>query len=279
MIAISKIILSKLDKKSYLCVLLVIIFLKYIMKSTKFIAFAAAALALASCAQAPKVDAPAPSSSEVDSVSYLMGVNFGYFIKANNFADRLSDINMIQVKKGMQDFINATGNMGSEEFNASFKISPDMMNEVFNNFIAKRTEYKAAVNAAEGKAYLEKIAKKDGIIKTESGLLYQIIEDGNEVKAAATDTVWCQYKGTLIDGSEFDSADSDVQFTLDRVIPAWTEGMQLVGEGGHIILYVPSELGYGERGAGPKIGPNSTLIFDVTISKVGKKAVEEKTEE
>ena len=249
------------------------------MKSTKFIAFAAAALALASCAQAPKVDAPAPSSSEVDSVSYLMGVNFGYFIKANNFADRLSDINMIQVKKGMQDFINATGNMGSEEFNASFKISPDMMNEVFNNFIAKRTEYKAAVNAAEGKAYLEKIAQKDGIIKTESGLLYQIIEDGNEVKAAATDTVWCQYKGTLIDGSEFDSADSDVQFTLDRVIPAWTEGMQLVGEGGHIILYVPSELGYGERGAGPKIGPNSTLIFDVTISKVGKKAVEEKTEE
>lgn len=258
---------------------MVIIFLKYIMKSTKFIAFAATALALASCAQAPKVDAPAPSSSEVDSVSYLMGVNFGYFIKANNFADRLSDINMIQVKKGMQDFINATGNMGSEEFNASFKISPDMMNEVFNNFIAKRTEYKAAVNAAEGKAYLEKIAKKDGIIKTESGLLYQIIEDGNEVKAAATDTVWCQYKGTLIDGSEFDSADSDVQFTLDRVIPAWTEGMQLVGEGGHIILYVPSELGYGERGAGPKIGPNSTLIFDVTISKVGKKAVEEKTEE
>lgn len=245
------------------------------MKSVKFIAIASAVLALASCASAPKVDAPAPTKGEVDSVSYLMGINFGYFIKANNFADQLSDINMAEVKKGMMDFMNAEGNMGSEEFNASFKINPDEMNELFNNYITKRNAYKAAVNVAEGVAFLEKMAKKDGVVKTESGLLYEIIEDGNDVKAGPADTVWCSYKGTLIDGSEFDSSESDVQFTLDRVIAGWTEGMQLIGEGGHIILYVPAELGYGERGAGPKIGPNSTLVFDVTISKVGKKPVAE----
>lgn len=248
------------------------------MKSVKFIAIAATALVMASCSNAPKVDAPAPTKGMVDSVSYLMGINFGYFIKANNFADQLSDLNMAEIKKGMIDFLKAEGNMGSEEFNASFEINPDMMNEVFGNYISTRNAYTAAQNTAKGAAFLEKIAKKDGIIKTESGLLYEIIEDGNDVKASAVDTVWCSYKGTLIDGTEFDSSDSDVQFTLDRVIPGWTEGMQLIGEGGHIILYVPADLAYGERGAGPKIGPNSTLIFDVTISKVGKKPAQEVAE-
>lgn len=248
------------------------------MKSLKFIAIAAAAAAmLASCNTTPKVDAPLPTNAEIDSVSYLIGVNFGYFIKANNFADKLSELDMAQIKKGMQDFINAEGQPGSEEFNACFKINPDSMNEAFNEYITKRNNYVAAVNKAEGEAYLEKVFKNGKAQKTESGLLYEIIEDGNDVKAAETDTVWVHYTGTLIDGTEFDKSNRDgepVRFTLDRVIKGWTEGMQLVGEGGKIKLYVPADLAYGERATG-SIKPNSTLIFDVDVVKVGKKPVAE----
>ncbi len=247
------------------------------MKTLKIFALAAFASAmLASCNVAPKVDAELPSSSEIDSVSYLIGVNFGYFIKANNFGDKLSDLNMAQIKKGMNDFINAEGQQGSEEFNASFKINPDMMNEVFNNYITKRNNYVAAVNKAEGEKFLEKLYKKGGVQKTESGLHYEILEDGDEVHAAEADTVWCHYTGTLIDGTKFDGSDPErdpVRFTLDRVIKGWTEGMQLVGQGGKIKLYVPAELAYGERAMGT-IKPNSTLIFDVEVVKVGKKPVE-----
>lgn len=248
------------------------------MKAFKFIAIAAVIAMAASCNNAPKVDVEQPTGAEIDSVSYLIGVNFGYFIKANNFADKLSDLNMAQLKKGMMDFINAKGSMGSEEFNACFKINPDSMNDVFNTYVTKRNEYTAAVNLAEGQAFLEKLYNKGGIEKTESGLLYEILEDGNDVKAGPEDTVWVYYTGTLIDGTKFDGTDPEsepVRFTLDRVIKGWTEGMQLVGEGGKIKLYIPSELAYGERPMGANIKANSTLIFDVEITKVGKKPVEE----
>ena len=252
------------------------------MKTIKILAISAMAVAMmASCKNAPKVDVPVPTGSEIDSVSYLIGVNFGYFIKANNFAEDLGDLNFSQIKKGMSDFIAAQGQMGSEEFNANFKISPDKMNEVFNNFITKRNQYVAAVNLKEGQDFLEKLYNEGGIEKTESGLLYQILEDGDDVKAGPADTVWCHYTGTLIDGTKFDGTEPDgepARFTLDRVIKGWTEGMQLVGQGGKIKLYIPAELAYGERPMGGTIKPNSTLIFDVEITKVGKKPVAETAE-
>lgn len=252
------------------------------MKTIKILAISALAVAMmASCKNAPKVDAPLPTSAEIDSVSYLIGVNFGYFIKANNFAEELGDLNFSQIKKGMSDFIAAQGQMGSEEFNEGFKISPDKMNEVFNNFITKRNQYVSAVNLKEGQDFLEKLYNEGGIEKTESGLLYQILEDGDDVKAGPADTVWCHYTGTLIDGTKFDGTEPDgepARFTLDRVIKGWTEGMQLVGQGGKIKLYIPADLAYGERPMGNTIKPNSTLIFDVEITKVGKKPVEETAE-
>jgi len=246
------------------------------MKAIKFIVIAAAALVMASCNNTPKIEGvELPSAAQVDSVSYLIGVNFGYFIKANNFAENLDDLNFSQIKKGINDFINAKGQMGSEEFNSALEINPDMMQKVFGDFVAKRQSYVAAKNLAEGQAFLEKLYNKGGVQKTESGLMYEILQDGNDVKAGPTDTVYCHYTGTLIDGTQFDASDPEgdpVHFTLDRVIKGWTEGMQLVGEGGKIKLYIPSELGYGEMGAGPQIKPNSTLIFEVEITKVGKVA-------
>lgn len=225
-----------------------------------------------SCAQTPKVNAPEPTRGQIDSVSYLIGVNFGYFIKANSFADNLSELNMGDIKKGMQDFIGNKAKMGSDEFNANFKINPDLMNEIFSEFIKTRNEHIAAVNDTLGKQFLEKVYNKGGVEKSESGLIYQIIEAGDEVKAGPQDTVYCHYKGTLIDGTEFDASNPEgepVALTLNRVIPGWTEGLQLVGQGGKIKLYVPASLGYGENGTGT-IAPNSALIFDVELVKVGK---------
>lgn len=235
---------------------------------------AAAAMAMAaSCTSGNNagvaVEAELPTAAERDSVSYLVGINFGYFIKANNFGE---DLNYAEIKKGMMDFIKSEGQPNDPDFNEQFKISPDKMNELFNNYITKRNNYTAEVNKAKGEKFLEANKMKDGVVVTESGLQYKIIEPGNDVKAGPADTVYVHYTGTLIDGTEFDASDKEkepVRMLLNRVIKGWTEGLQLVGEGGHIELYVPAELGYGQRNMG-KIEPNSTLIFDVEVVKVGK---------
>ncbi|MGN1211610.1 MAG: FKBP-type peptidyl-prolyl cis-trans isomerase [Candidatus Cryptobacteroides sp.] len=250
------------------------------MKKISFIAAAAAVLAMAaSCTSGNNagvnVEAELPTAAERDSVSYLVGINFGYFIKANNFGE---DLNYAEIKKGMMDFIKAEGQPNEPKFNDQFKISPEKMNTLFNNYITKRNNYTAEVNKAKGDKFLEENKMKDGIVVTESGLQYRIIEPGNDVKAGPADTVFVHYTGTLIDGTEFDASDKEkepVRMLLNRVIKGWTEGLQLVGEGGHIELYVPAELGYGQRNMG-KIEPNSTLIFDVEVVKVGKVAEEKK---
>lgn len=242
------------------------------MKTLKFIAIAAVSAVLAaSCSNGAGVETEAqlPTKAETDSVSYLVGINFGYFIKMNNFGE---DLNYAEIKKGMMDFINAEGSMNDAEFNSQFKVSPDMMNQLFNSYITKRNAYEAEVNQKLSEKFLAENKMKDGVEVTESGLQYKIISEGNEVKPAAEDKVHVHYTGTLIDGTEFDASDrtkDPVSFALNRVVAGWTEGLQLIGEGGHIILYVPANLGYGERGTG-NIKPNSTLIFDVELVKVEK---------
>lgn len=250
------------------------------MKTFKFIIIAAAAATcMLSCSNKPKkANVPTLTQADVDTVSYLIGVNFGYFIKANNFAESLDELNLAEIKKGMEDFINADGDPRGEDFNKAFKINPETMNQVFDKYIGARNEYFAQKNLEEGQNFLKGLEGNANVKKSESGLLYEIIEAGDTTKmASAVDTVYCHYCGTLIDGTVFDETKADgepVSFTLQHVIPGWTEGLQLVGEGGHIKLYVPSSLAYGERNMG-KIKANSTLIFDVTVEKVGKTPVEE----
>ena len=259
----------------------------YTMKTFKILMAAAAVAAMAaSCTSSPKsitvekdgetTVISMPDAALTDSVSYLVGINFGYFIKANNFGE---DLNYAKIKKGMMDFIKSEGNMNSPEFNDQFEISPDEMNQLFNKFISARRNYEAESNKAAGEAFLKENAMKDGIITTESGLQYQIVEAGNEVKPGEKDTVYVHYTGTLIDGTEFDASDPEkdpVRMIMNRVIKGWTEGLQLIGEGGRIKLFIPAELGYGERGAGT-IKPNSALIFDVNLVKVNK--TEEKADD
>jgi len=125
---------------------------------------------------------------------------------------------------------------------------------------------------AESSAFLAQNGKKPNIVTTKSGLQYEVLKKGTgTVSPSATDNVTVHYKGTTIDGKEFDSSYSrgePITFPLNGVIPGWTEGVQLMKEGDQFRLYIPSELAYGERGAGSVIGPNEALIFDVELIKI-----------
>ncbi len=127
-------------------------------------------------------------------------------------------------------------------------------------------------NKAAGTAFLAENTKKPDIVTTATGLQYQILTPGTgAISPSATDRVTVHYKGTTLDGEEFDSSYSrgePATFPLNRVIAGWTEGVQLMQEGAKYRFYIPSELAYGEQGAGRAIGPNATLIFDVELIKI-----------
>ena len=259
------------------------------MKAYKFFAALVLGLTVAACgneAAQPAVDGEEavpqemtakdfiPSKAEVNTVSYLLGVNFGSVIKANGFGD----IDYSVMLKGLKDFIAAEGNPRDPDFGAQFKVDPNTMNDVFNTYLEKRHNYNAYENKAKSEAFLAANAKKEGVQVSESGLQYKIIEAGNDVKAGPADQVSVNYKGTLIDGTVFDETpegSDPITLSLAQVIPGWTEGLQLVGEGGHIMLYIPSDLAYGEHGGGQVIGPNAAIVFDVKLVKVIKAETEE----
>ena len=241
------------------------------MKAIRIFAAALVAAFAISCGSASndvKVDVELPSQAEVDSVSYLIGINFGSFIKGNNFGEGLDDLNMTEIKKGIVDFLEAEGNPYDPEFGKQFKIDLDRMGEILNGYLSKKQAYKAAYNLAKEEEFLSANAKKENVDTTASGLQYTIIAPGSDQKIAPEDTVWVNYKGTLLDGTVFDENDS-TKFIANRVIRGWTEGLGLLGEGGKATFYIPAELAYGERG-NRNIEPNSTLIFDVEVLKVGK---------
>ncbi len=207
-----------------------------------------------------------PSKAQLDSVSYLVGINFGSFIKNYDFGD----LNYSQIKKGMNDFINAKGNMRDPDFGEQFKINPEEMNRLFGEFLENRRSLKLLTNKEAEEKFLAKNKTKEGVVELPSGLQYKVIKEGGVKPASPKDTVWVRYQGKTLDGNVFDEVTPDrdsIRFTLDRVIAGWTEGIQQVGEGGQIELYVPAKLGYGERG-NQGIEPNATLIFTVDLCKV-----------
>ena len=135
----------------------------------------------------------------------------------------------------------------------------------------KKAEEQAQEVAEQGKKFLEDNAKQPGVVTTESGLQYQIVEEGSGKSPAATDQVTVNYRGTKVDGTEFDSSfkrGKPTSFPLNGVVKGWTEGLQLIKEGGKIKLFIPPELAYGNRGP----LANQTLIFDVDLISVGEPA-------
>ena len=123
----------------------------------------------------------------------------------------------------------------------------------------------------KGETFLQENGKKEGVHTTASGLQYKVLKEGTGRSPKATDTVKVNYRGTLLDGTEFDSSykrNQPIEFALNQVIPGWTEGVQLMKEGAKYEFVIPSKLAYGRRGAGGVIGPDETLIFEVELLSV-----------
>ncbi len=249
------------------------------MKLTKLFLIASAAAVVAACGSSQVEGSQAvrsllPTKGEVDTTSYLLGVNFGLVMSQNNFGE----LNMAQVEKGMKDALNAKeGQPMDSAYVKQFKIDPSDMNSIINSFLQKRTAYEGALNKEKGDKFRHEFAVKNSADSTASGIVYLIQDSGSDVRATDDrDTVKVNYRGTTIDGKEFDKNEG-IEFPLNRVIRGWTEGMKLIGEGGKITLVIPANLAYGERGP-REIGSNSTLIFDVDLLEVHpyvEKVVEE----
>ena len=193
----------------------------------------------------------------MDKLSYALGLSMG-----NNF--KSSGIQTLSVT----DFANGVKAVYEGE---KPEMTYDEAKQVINDFFTQMQREVNDRNRAEGEAFLAENKKKSGVVVLPSGLQYEVLTEGKGKKPAATDRVQCHYHGTLINGEVFDSSverGEPAVFGVSQVIPGWVEALQLIPEGSKWRLFIPSDLAYGENGAGGKIAPNSTLIFDVELLKV-----------
>lgn len=227
------------------------------MKFFKTIAVCAlSAMILASCQSNPK-PLPGITQGEVDSVSVAVGVAFANMLKGS----QLDNINLSKVMSTIKTVLKGDTTIFNDQ-NAPMYIQQYMM---------KANEALGVLKADEEKKFLEENKTKEGVQETESGLQYIIEVPGNELKPGPQDTVEVNYRGTLLNGKQFDSSydrGETIKFPLNGVIPGWTEGLQLIGEGGKEKLWIPFNLGYGGRDMGPDLPAYSTLVFDVELIKV-----------
>ena len=195
--------------------------------------------------------------SEDDKVLYSMGSMFGNNLKSLNLTEGEVSI----LVRGITD--NALGK--------KLVVEPGPYQTKVREFFQKRMAVKSSGEKVKGKKFLEDFKKEAGVKVTASGLAYKVLKVGTGKKPKATDSVEVHYHGMLMDGTVFDSSverKKKITFPLNRVIKGWTEGLQLIGEGGKVKLVIPSELAYGEQGAPPKIPGGATLIFEVELFKV-----------
>jgi FKBP-type peptidyl-prolyl cis-trans isomerase FklB len=198
-----------------------------------------------------------------DKVSYGIGLRIGRDFKAQQV-----ELNPDLLMKGIEDGLAGVDPLLTDEQIRETMVA--FQQEMMTREKA-RLEEASTKNAGEGKKYLEENAKKEGVVTLPSGLQYKVITEGTGKQPAATDMVKVHYRGTLVDGTEFDSSYSrnePAEFPVGGVIPGWTEALQLMKEGAKWQLALPPELAYGERGAGPRIGPNATLLFEVELLEV-----------
>ncbi len=203
--------------------------------------------------------AAAELETEAQKLGYIIGMDIGTSLKEQGSSLDLDSL---------FDAIRTTYNGETPA------LTPEEAASIRESFIAKRraeaeSERKAlaGANAKEGDAFLLENRMKEGVQVTDSGLQYKVLEMGEGPKPAATDKVRVHYKGTLLNGEEFDSSyarGEPISFALDQVIPGWTEGVQLMPVGSKFMFYIPPALAYGEAGGGP-IGPNATLVFQVEL--------------
>ena len=206
---------------------------------------------------------PVELKTENDKINYSVGYRLG-----SDFQRQGVEMNSAIVQKGIDD---ATG--GGEALMTEEEMRTVMMTMATRIKAEQMEKMKkqGAENVKAGEAFLAENAGKEGVKTTDSGLQYKVITAGAGKSPQKSDKVTVHYRGTLIDGTEFDSSYSrnePATFGVGQVIPGWTEALQMMKEGDKWEIYIPSKLGYGERGAGAKIPPNSTLIFEVELISV-----------
>lgn len=207
----------------------------------------------------PKPAAAPALKTKMDSVSYAIGQDIGNTLKAQG----LSNLNPTLLMRAIQD---ATKNQKP-------LLTKEQCDMSIRDFLQQAAGEKIAKNKVAGQQFLADNKTKPGVITLPSGLQYQVIKEGTGPKPALTDKVKTHYHGTLIDGTTFDSSvdrGQPISFAVNGVIPGWTEALQLMPVGSKWKLFIPSELAYGDRQAGPKIGPGSTLIFEVELLDIVK---------
>jgi FKBP-type peptidyl-prolyl cis-trans isomerase FklB len=201
--------------------------------------------------------------TQKEKVSYIIGTDIGKNLKKQSI-----DVNPELLFKGIKDAF------AGDKFLLTDQEIQEVMGTFQQEMMAKQSEKMskiAAANKKEGEAFLEANKKKDSVITLPSGLQYKIVVEGTGKTPTVNDTVTTHYRGTLIDGTEFDNSykrGEPATFPVKGVIPGWTEALQLMKVGSKWKLYIPSNLAYGDRGAGQLIGPGATLIFDIELISV-----------
>ena len=196
----------------------------------------------------------------MDKLSYALGLSMG----GNFIGSGIRKLNINDFADGLRAIYE----------NAEQKMTFDEAKQIVTEFFTNLEKQGAEQNERLGREFLEKNKEAEGVKVTASGLQYQVVKEGDGQQPGPNDVVTVHYTGKLIDGTVFDSSverGEPASFPLDKVIPGWTEGLQLMSEGSKYRLFIPSELAYGSQGAGDQILPNSTLIFDVELIKVVKK--------
>lgn len=206
--------------------------------------------------------------TELQKTSYALGANAG-----ESFAASGITVDFNAFLQGLQDAFNGKNMFNMQEMQHAFDILNKQV-EAHQQKMQAEAMAQAEVEKANGKQFLEENKKKEGVVETASGLQYKVITMGTGAKPTATDKVKVHYHGTTIDGTVFDSSiqrGEPITFPLNGVIPGWTEGVQLMPVGSKFIFYIPSDLAYGDRGAGNQIKPGATLIFEVELLEINPK--------
>lgn len=197
-------------------------------------------------------------NTEMEKVSYSLGVNVAKSVKSQG----LESIDSDAIAKAFKDVFE--GN--------TLEISEEEANIVLQDYFGKLANEKQKANVEAGQKFLDENAKREGVVTTATGLQYEVLKEGSGDSPKETDNVTVHYHGTLIDGTVFDSSVDRGQpatFPVNGVIPGWVEALQLMNPGAKYKLFIPSNLAYGERGAGGAIGPNATLVFEVELISIG----------
>ena len=196
-------------------------------------------------------------STQMDSLSYSLGVSVANNLKSSGF----ETIESSAISAAFNDVFSEN----------DVKISEEDANALIQDYFMELSQKKSQEATNKGQVFLDENAAKEGVVTTASGLQYQVLTEGQGAKPAASDEVTVHYHGTLIDGTVFDSSVDRGQpatFPVGGVIQGWVEALQLMNVGSKYKLFIPSNLAYGERGAGGSIGPNETLIFEVELLSI-----------